>query len=107
MAHPTAINDSEFEAEVLNSSIPVLVDFWAEWCGPCKAIAPTLEEIAGEYDGRLKIVKMDVDANREAAMQYDIRSIPSLLLFKDGTLVDRIVGALPKQTLTAKITPHL
>lgn len=107
MAHATAINDSQFEAEVINSSSPVLVDFWAEWCGPCKAIAPTLEEIAGEYDGRLKVVKVDVDANRESAMQYDIRSIPCLLLFKDGTLVDRIIGALPKQTLTAKITPYL
>ncbi|MBM3265178.1 MAG: thioredoxin [candidate division Zixibacteria bacterium] len=107
MAHPTAINDSQFEAEVINSSLPVLVDFWAEWCGPCKAIAPTLEQLAGEYEGRLKIVKVDVDENRQAAAQFGIRSIPSLLIFKDGVEVDRIIGALPKPQLTSKIDAHL
>jgi thioredoxin 1 len=107
MAHPTAITDSQFEAEVINSDLPVLVDFWAEWCGPCKAIAPALEEIAGEYAGRLKVVKVDVDENRQAAMQYGIRSIPSLLLFKNGAEVDRIIGALPKNHLTSKINAHL
>ena len=107
MSHPTQITDDQFESEVIKSSTPVLVDFWAEWCGPCKAIAPTLEEIAGDYDGRLKVVKVDVDENRQSATQYGIRSIPSLLLFKDGTEVDRIIGALPKQQLMEKIDSHL
>jgi thioredoxin 1 len=107
MSHPTQITDDQFESEVIKSSTPVLVDFWAEWCGPCKAIAPTLEEIAGDYDGRLKVVKVDVDENRQSATQYGIRSIPSLLLFKDGAEVDRIIGALPKQQLMEKIDSHL
>jgi|TARA_B100001146_G_C16089910_1_gene394521 thioredoxin 1 len=107
MSHPTQITDDQFESEVIKSSTPVLVDFWAEWCGPCKAIAPTLEEIAGDYDGRLKVVKVDVDENHQSATQYGIRSIPSLLLFKDGTEVDRIIGALPKQQLMEKIDSHL
>ena len=107
MGHPTAITDDQFEAEVINSGTPVLVDFWAEWCGPCKAVAPTLEELAEDYDGRLKIVKVDIDENREAATRFGIRSIPSLLLFKDGAEVDRILGALPKQQLAEKIDNHL
>mgnify|MGYP001808824255 CR=1 FL=1 len=107
MSHPTQITDDQFESEVIKSSTPVLVDFWAEWCGPCKAIAPTLEEIAGDYDGRLKVVKVDVDENHQSATQYGIRSIPSLLLFKDGAEVDRIIGALPKQQLMEKIDSHL
>ena len=107
MGHPTAITDDQFESEVINSGTPVLVDFWAEWCGPCKAVAPTLEELAEDYDGRLKIVKVDIDENREAATRFGIRSIPSLLLFKDGAEVDRILGALPKQQLAEKIDKHL
>ena len=107
MSHPTQITDDQFESEVIKSSTPVLVDFWAEWCGPCKAIAPTLEEIAGDYGDRLKVVKVDVDENRQSATQYGIRSIPSLLLFKDGAEVDRIIGALPKQQLMEKIDSHL
>ncbi len=107
MGHPTAITDDQFESEVINSGTPVLVDFWAEWCGPCKAVAPTLEELAEDYDGRLKIVKVDIDENREAATRFGIRSIPSLLLFKDGAEVDRILGALPKQQLAEKIDNHL
>ena len=107
MSHPNQITDDQFESEVIKSSTTVLVDFWAEWCGPCKAIAPTLEEIAGDYDGRLKVVKVDVDENRQSATQYGIRSIPSLLLFKDGAEVDRIIGALPKQQLMEKIDSHL
>ena len=107
MAHPTAVTDSDFEAEVLKSSTPVLVDFWAEWCGPCKMVAPVLEEIAGEYEGRLKVAKVDVDENTKTASELGIRSIPSLLLFKDGAEVDRIIGAVPKGQLTAKIELHL
>ena len=107
MGHPTAITDDQFESEVINSGTPVLVDFWAEWCGPCKAVAPTLEELAEDYDGRLKIVKVDIDENREAATRFGIRSIPSLLLFKNGAEVDRILGALPKQQLAEKIDNHL
>ena len=107
MGHPNAITDDQFESEVIQSSTPVLVDFWAEWCGPCKAIAPTLEELAGDYEGRLKVVKVDVDENREAATRFGIRSIPSLLIFKDGAEVDRILGALPKQQLAEKIDWHL
>ena len=107
MGQPQAVTDGEFETEVLNSSTPVLVDFWAEWCGPCKAIAPTLEELAGDYGERLKVVKVDVDENQQRAQQYNIRSIPQLLLFKDGNEVDRIIGAVPKSQLTEKIEPHL
>ena len=107
MSHPTQITDDQFESEVIKSSTPVLVDFWAEWCGPCTAIAPTLEEIAGDYGDRLKVVKVDVDENHQSATQYGIRSIPSLLLFKDGAEVDRIIGALPKQQLMEKIDSHL
>ena len=107
MSHPTQITDDQFESEVIKSSTPVLVDFWAEWCGPCKAIAPTLEEIAGDYGDRLKVVKVDVDENHQSATQYGIRSIPRLLLFKDGAEVDRIIGALPKQQLMEKIDSHL
>lgn len=107
MGQPTAITDDQFESEVINSDTPVLVDFWAEWCGPCKAVAPTLVELAGDYDGRLKVVKVDVDENREAATRFGIRSIPSLLIFKDGAEVDRIIGALPKQQLAEKIDGHL
>lgn len=107
VGQPTAITDDQFESEVINSSTPVLVDFWAEWCGPCKAVAPTLVELAGDYDGRLKVVKVDVDENREAATRFGIRSIPSLLIFKDGAEVDRIIGALPKQQLAEKIDGHL
>ncbi|SVE48482.1 uncharacterized protein METZ01_LOCUS501336 [marine metagenome] len=107
MGQPQAVTDGEFETEVLNSSTPVLVDFWAEWCGPCKAIAPTLEELAGDYGERLKVVKVDIDENQQRAQQYNIRSIPQLLLFKDGNEVDRIIGAVPKSQLTEKIEPHL
>ena len=102
-----AVTDATFEDEVIQADTPVVVDFWAEWCGPCKAIAPTLEEIAGDYGDRLKVVKVDVDENHQSATQYGIRSIPSLLLFKDGAEVDRIIGALPRQQLMEKIDSHL
>jgi len=102
-----AIIDAEFEQEVLKSDQPVLVDFWADWCGPCKMIAPVVEEIAGEYEGRLKVTKMDVDDNPRTAMHYGIRSIPTLLVFKGGQVVEQIVGAVPKRHLIEKVAPHL
>ncbi|TAK56123.1 MAG: thioredoxin [Bacteroidetes bacterium] len=104
---PIEINDTNFEAEVVKSEKPVLIDFWAIWCGPCKAIAPVVEEIAKEYDGKLKVGKLDVDANPRTAMQFGIRSIPTLLVFKGGSVVEQIVGAVPKHKLLEKITPHL
>ena len=94
--HPVAVSDGTFDAEVVASKTPVIVDFWAEWCGPCKRIAPLLEELLGEYDGRIKVVKVDIDANRELAERFRIQSIPTLLFFRDGQVVDRVVGALPK-----------
>lgn len=101
------VTDSTFDKEVLQSDLPVLVDFWAEWCGPCRMIAPTVEAIAAEYAGRLKVAKLDVDANGASAMRYQIRGIPTLLLFKDGRVVDMRVGAVPKSELVRMITPHL
>jgi thioredoxin 1 len=102
-----AIQDATFEQQVLQSELPVLVDFWAEWCGPCKMIAPVVEDLAAEYDGKLKVTKVDVDANPATAMKYGIRSIPTLLIFKAGRPVEQIVGALPKRTLVDKISQHL
>jgi len=93
------ITDGTFDSEVLKSTTPVLVDFWAEWCGPCKMIAPVLEQIAGEYAGRLRIAKVDVDSNQGTAMRYGIRSIPTLLLFRDGAVQAQQVGMLSKDSL--------
>ena len=97
----THINDSDFEQEVLNSDSPVLVDYWAEWCGPCKMIAPILLEIADEYAGRLKVTKMDIDQNAETPRQFSIRGIPTLMIFKDGQIQGTRVGALTKNQLKA------
>ncbi len=99
----TAVTDATFETEVLNSDQPVLVDFWATWCGPCRTIAPTIEELATDYDGKAKVVKLDVDNNPQTAMKYGIRSIPSLLFFKDGRPVDQMVGVVPKRVLAEKL----
>ena len=98
------VRDQEFKKEVLESAEPVLVDFWATWCGPCRAIAPTLEELAGRYKGKVKFAKMDVDANQQTPQAYGIMSIPTLLLFKGGKVVDQIVGAVPKSKLESVIT---
>jgi len=103
----TSVDDATFQNEVLNSDKPVLVDFWAIWCGPCKMISPIVEEIAKEYDGKLKVLKMDVDANPKTAMQFGIRSIPTLLIFKGGQVVEQIIGAVPKRHLLEKVTPHV
>jgi thioredoxin 1 len=104
---PVELTEETFEQEVLKATMPVLVDFWAAWCGPCKMIAPIVEELATEYEGKLKIGKVDVDNHQKIAMQYGIRSIPTLLIFKGGKVVEQIVGAAPKKTLVEKLSKHL
>ena len=101
------VSDATFEAEVLQSSQPVLVDYWAEWCGPCKMIAPILDEVATGYEGKLQVAKMNVDENRDIPAKFGIRGIPTLMLFKDGQLAATKVGALSKAQLTAFLDGHL
>lgn len=104
---PIEITDANFQQEVLKSDKPVLVDFWAVWCGPCKMIAPVVEELAKEYEGQLKVGKLDVDNNPEVSVQFGIRSIPTLMVFKGGKVVEQIIGAVPKRNLMEKVLPHL
>ncbi len=103
MANTITFTDGNFDEEVLNSSVPVLVDFWAEWCAPCKMIAPSIEELASEYEGKLKVGKVDVDSNPNIASTYQIRSIPSIVFFKDGKVADQIVGAVPKKQIAGMV----
>lgn len=107
MANALAVTDESFEQEVLKSEVPVLVDFWAAWCGPCRMIAPTVDQLAVEYAGKLKVVKMDVDQNPDVSGRLGVLSIPTLMVFKKGEMVERILGAVPKQALLSKVTPHL
>lgn len=101
------VTDSSFEGEVINSAVPVLVDFWAPWCGPCRMVAPVVDEIAEQYDGQIKVVKLNTDENPKIASQYGIRSIPTLMIFKDGQRVDMVVGAVPKTTLATTLEKYL
>jgi thioredoxin 1 len=107
MSEPVHVTDDTFDAEVIQAAMPAMVDFWAPWCAPCRMIAPILEEIAEEYDGQLKVTKLDVDQNPQVAGQFGVMSIPTLILFKDGEAVERLVGYMPKARLLEKITPHL
>ncbi len=97
------VTDDSFEQDVLNSDVPVLVDFWATWCGPCRAIAPTIEQLAEEFEGKARIAKLDTDHNPKTAMNYNVRSIPSLIFFKDGMPVDQLIGVVPKNVLADKL----
>ncbi len=107
MAKPFAVTDTTFESQVLDSPMPVLVDFWADWCGPCKMIAPIVEELAQEYEGKIKVAKLDADANPNTVQAYGIMGIPTLILFKDGVPVERITGYMPKERLLERLSPYL
>ncbi|MDZ7292691.1 MAG: thioredoxin [candidate division KSB1 bacterium] len=107
MSHPVEVTDANFKDEVLDSNIPVMVDFWAAWCGPCKMIAPVVAELAKEYEGRAKICKLDVDNNYQTAGAYGIRGIPTLLIFKNGRVVEQLVGVKSKQFLKEKLDAYL
>jgi thioredoxin 1 len=100
------VSDANFDAEVVNSAQPTLVDFWAPWCGPCRAIAPVVEELAGSYQGKVNVRKMNVDDNQQTASKFGIRAIPTLLMFKNGQVVDQVVGAVPRQKLEDMMAKH-
>jgi thioredoxin 1 len=100
---PITLSDDNFDTEVLKSDKPVLIDFWAVWCGPCRMIAPIVEELASEYEGKIKVGKLDVDENQQTSIQFGVRSIPTLLIFKDGKLKDTIIGAVPKNHIVQKL----
>ena len=104
---PITFTDENFEEEVVNSDKPVLIDFWAVWCGPCKIIAPVIEELAGEYEGKVKVGKLDVDENQQVSIRYGVRSIPTLLIFKNGKVKDTIIGAVPKAQIVQKLNSAL
>lgn len=101
------LDEKNFEAQVVKSSLPVLVDFWAEWCGPCKMLTPVIDQLAVELQGKMTIGKVNVDESPDLAGQFNVMSIPTLLIFKNGQVVDQLVGAMPKDRLLAKLTPHL
>jgi thioredoxin 1 len=101
------VTDDSFQEEVIKSSLPVLVDFWAPWCGPCRMVAPIVEEIAQEFNGKLKVLKLNTDENPNIASEYSIRSIPTLMVFKNGEKVDTVVGAVPKITLSQTVSKHI
>ncbi len=107
MSEPIVLTDDNFNSEVLNASQPVLVDFWATWCGPCRMIAPIVQELSSEYEGRAKVGKLDVDAAQKTAAEFGIRSIPTLLIFKEGKVADQIIGAVPKGQITEKLEAAL
>ncbi|MCC5610502.1 thioredoxin [Nostoc sp. CHAB 5834] len=107
MSTAAQVTDSSFKQEVLDSDVPVLVDFWAPWCGPCRMVAPVVDEISEQYEGKIKVVKVNTDENPQVASQYGIRSIPTLMIFKDGAKVDMVVGAVPKTTLASTIEKYL
>jgi thioredoxin 1 len=107
MGNELAVNDQNFDKEVLQASVPVLVDFWAPWCGPCRAVAPTVDALAQEYAGKLKVVKLNTDESGEVAMKYGVISIPTLMVFKGGQMVERVLGNRPKADLVTMVSRHL
>jgi thioredoxin 1 len=107
MSEPITLTDDNFSAEVLDSEVPVLVDFWATWCGPCRMIAPIVRELSSEYEGKAKVCKLDVDSAQKTAAEFGIRSIPTLLIFKGGKVADQLIGAVPKQQITEKLEASL
>ncbi|MEN6294737.1 MAG: thioredoxin [Chloroherpetonaceae bacterium] len=107
MASPIHVTDDNFQSEVLESSTPVIVDFWATWCAPCRKIAPIMDDFANEYNGKLKVCKLDVDNNQKVAMNYGIRSIPTVMIFQNGQAVDTIVGAVPKDFLIERVSKYI
>ena len=107
MSNAIAVTDANFDSEVLKSNTPVLVDFWAPWCGPCRAVAPTVDAIASEFSGRVKVVKLNTDEEQQVAIKYGVGSIPTLMVFKNGEMVERVLGVRPKGELAAMVSRHV